>query len=146
MTDLPVNRVSLLTLGGRDIDRSRRFYGALGWQETAAMDAVVFYQMDGMVMALFGLAPLAADQGRPGAALGAGAATYAQNFPDPAAVDAAFARAREAGATVLKMPEPTDWGGYSGYFGDPDGHVWELACNPHWPLDAAGRTWMPDPA
>lgn len=144
MTDLPVNRVSLLTLGVADLGRSRGFYAALGWQEKRAVDGVVFYQMDGMVMGLFGLEPLAADQGRPGAALGTGAATYAQNHPDCAAVDAAFARALDAGATSLKAPEPTHWGGYSGYFADPDGHVWELAHNPLWPLDATGRTWIPD--
>lgn len=144
MTDLPVNRVSLLTLGVADLGRSRAFYAALGWEETTALDGVVFYQMDGMVMGLFGMEPLAADQGRPGASLGTGATTFAQNFADTAAVDAAFARAKDAGATLLKTPEPTFWGGYSGYFADPDGHVWELAHNPFWPLDATGRTWIPD--
>jgi catechol 2,3-dioxygenase-like lactoylglutathione lyase family enzyme len=143
MTELPVNRISLLTLGVADLDRSRGFYAALGWEEAAALDGVVFYQMDGMVMGLFGVEPLAADQGRPGAALGMGAASYAQNFPDRAAVDAAFVRALDAGATVLKAPEATRWGGYSGYFADPDGHVWELAHTPFWPLDASGRTWIP---
>jgi len=144
MTDLPANRVSLLTLGVAHLSRSRSFYAALGWTETAALDGVVFYQMDGMVMALFGLEPLAADQGRPGAELGTGAATFAQNFPDTAGVDAAFDRALDAGAVLLKAPEPTHWGGYSGYFADPDGHVWELAHNPLWPMDLSGRTWIPE--
>jgi hypothetical protein len=75
MSDLPMNRVSLLTLGVSDLERARSFYTALGWQETAAVDGVAFYQMDGMVMALFGREPLAADQGRAGADLGTGAVT-----------------------------------------------------------------------
>lgn len=143
MTDLPANRVTLLTLGVAHLSRSRSFYAAFGWEETAALDGVVFYQMDGMAMALFGLEPLAADQGRPGAELGFGAVTLAQNFHDTDAVDAAYARALDAGATPLKDPEATFWGGYSGYYADPDGHVWELAHNPHWPLDATGRTTVP---
>jgi hypothetical protein len=144
MSDLPMNRVSLLTLGVSDLERARSFYTALGWQETAAVDGVAFYQMDGMVMALFGREPLAADQGRAGADLGTGAVTLAQNYPDADTVDAAWHRALDAGATALKSPAPTSWGGYSGYFADPDGHVWEVAHNPLWPLDAAGRTWIPD--
>ncbi|NKX45015.1 VOC family protein [Roseicyclus persicicus] len=142
---MPVNRVTLITLGVADLSRARSFYAALGWAEAAALDGVVFYQMDGMALGLFGLEPLAADQGRPGAALGTGAVTLAQNFPDTSAVDAAYLRALDAGATPLKAPEPTLWGGYSGYFADPDGHVWELAYNPHWPLDETGRTRIPTP-
>lgn len=144
MTDLPMNRVSLITLAVSDLERARSFYAALGWRETAAVDGVAFYQMDGMVMALFGEEPLAADQGRPGAALGTGAVTLAQNYPDTRAVDIAWGRALDAGATALKPPTPTSWGGYSGYFTDPDGHVWEVACNPLWPLDETGRTWIPE--
>jgi catechol 2,3-dioxygenase-like lactoylglutathione lyase family enzyme len=145
MTDLPENRVSLLTLGVADLERSRAFYAALGWREAQAVDGVAFYQMDGMVLGLFGRDALAADQGRPDTALGTGAATYAQNHRTTEDVDAAFARAVDAGATPLKAPEPTLWGGYSGYFADPDGHVWELAMNPLWPLDEMGRTWIPQP-
>ena len=66
--------------------------------------------------------------------------TLAQNFPDREAVDAAFDRALAAGADPLKRPEPVFWGGYSGYYADPDGHVWEVAHNPFWPLDAEG--WL----
>ena len=94
----------------------------------------------GFALGLFGRADLAKDQGRPDATLGTGAVTLAQNFPDRKAVDAAFDRAIAAGATPLKRPEPVFWGGYSGYFADPDGHVWELAHNPFWPLDDDG--WL----
>jgi hypothetical protein len=131
-------RVTLITLGVADLDRAKAFYGALGWTPEEATDGVAFYDLGGMKLGLFGLGPLAEDQGRPGATLGTGAMSLAQNFPDRASVDAAFARALDAGATELKKPEAVFWGGYSGYFADPDGHVWELAHNPFWSLDDNG--------
>ncbi|RXV67003.1 glyoxalase [Roseovarius sp. A46] len=137
-------RVTLITLGVADLDRARAFYAALGWTPAAAQDEVVFYQMNGLVLGLFGKSDLAADQGRPGAALGTGAMTLAQNFPTEAEVDAAYDRAIAAEATPLKRPEKVFWGGYSGYFADPDGHVWELAMNPFWPLAPDGSLTLPE--
>ena len=143
---LPRQRVTLITLGVADLDRARDFYAAWGWQpHGASQPGVVFYQMNGAVLALFGLADLAADQGRPGAALGTGAATLAQNCADDAEADAVFAAALAAGATCLKRPEKVFWGGYSGYFVDPDGHVWEIAVNPFWPLADDGALTLPAP-
>lgn len=139
-------RVTLITLGVDDLPRAKAFYGALGWHPARELDGVVFYQMHGMVLGLFGRAALAADQGRPGATLGTGAITLAQNFTTEEEVDAAFAKALAAGATALKAPEKVFWGGYSGYFADPDGHVWELAQNPFWPLSADGTLTLPGPA
>lgn len=136
-------RVSLITLGVADLDRSRAFYAALGWVPVPSPPSVVFYQLDGQVLGLFGLGPLAEDQGRPGADLGFGATTFAQNFPDRDGVDAAFSKAIEVGATALKPPEEVFWGGYSGYYADPDGHVWEVAHNPFWEIDAKGRITIP---
>jgi len=136
---LPVQRLNLVTLGVANLARARAYYDALGWRAEEATEGVVFYDLGGMKLALFGRADLAADQGRPGAVLGTGAATLAQNFRSPAEVDAAHAAALAAGATELKAPEAVFWGGYSGYVADPDGHVWEYAHNPFWPLDAAGR-------
>ena len=132
-------RVTLITLGTGDLDRALAFYAALGWQVDERAEGVAFFDLGSLKLALFDRAALAADQGRPDAALGTGAITLAQNFPDRAAVDAAWTRALAAGAAPLKAPEPVFWGGYSGYFADPDGHVWELAHNPFWPLDAEGR-------
>ncbi len=132
-------RVSLITLGVDDLDRAKAFYAALGWSPVEEQDGVAFYELDGMGLGLFGRDALAADQGRAGTDLGTGAMTLAQNFPNPGAVDAAFERAVEAGAKVLKRPEKVFWGGYSGYYADPDGHVWEVAYNPFWPLDETGR-------
>ena len=138
-------RVTLITLGVEDLDRARAFYRALGWQQVGDEPGVVFYRMHGMALGLFGKAALAADQGRPDAALGTGAVTLAQNFPDRAEVDAAFAAALAAGATALKAPEEVFWGGYSGYYADPDGHVWELAHNPYWSVNEDGTLTIPDP-
>ncbi len=137
-------RVTLITLGVRDLTRARAFYEALGWVPGRAQEGVVFYQMHGAVLALFGLADLAEDQGRAGAALGTGAMTLAQNFETEADVDAAFALALSAGATSLKTPQKVFWGGYSGYYADPDGHVWEVAMNPFWPLAADGSLTLPE--
>ncbi len=137
-------RVTLITLGVADITRARAFYEALGWRPTQAQEGVVFYQMHGAVLGLFGKDDLAADQGRAGATLGAGAMTLAQNFATEAEVDAAFAAALAAGAEKLKTPEKVFWGGYSGYYADPDGHVWELAMNPFWPLQPDGSLILPD--
>ena len=99
--------------------------------------------MHGAVLALFGREALAADQGRPGARLGTGAMALAQNFPTEPEVDAAWDAALAAGAVPLKTPEKVFWGGYSGYFADPDGHVWEVAMNPFWPLAADGTLTLP---
>lgn len=137
-------RVTLITLGVADLDRARRFYETLGWRPAMTAEGVVFFQMLGAVLGIFGRAELAADQGRPGAALGTGAMTLAQNFATEADVDAAYAAALAAGAAPLKRPEKVFWGGYSGYFADPDGHVWELAMNPFWPLGPDGSLTLPE--
>lgn len=140
-------RVTLITLGVDDMARARAFYEALGWSpHPSSQPSVTFYQMHGSVLGLFGRADLAKDQGRPGASLGTGAMTLAQNFETRAAVDAAWRRALDAGATALKAPEEVFWGGYSGYYADPDGHVWEIAHNPFWPLAEDGSLTLPDPA
>ncbi|WP_062521099.1 VOC family protein [Demequina silvatica] len=131
-------RVSFVTLGVADLARARAFYEAWGWEAAQAQEDIVFFQANGTVIGLFGLADLAKDQGRPGAALGVGAMTLAQNYPTEAEVDAVFEDALAAGATLLKRPEKVFWGGYSGYVADPDGHVWELAMNPFSPPEPDG--------
>ena len=142
----PVQRVTLITLGVDNLPRARAFYEALGWVATQSQEGDVFFQMHGAVLGLFGRADLAADQGRPGANLGTGAMTLAQNFDTEADVDAAYAAALAAGAQPLKAPEKVFWGGYSGYFADADGHVWELAMNPFWPLAKDGSLTLPSQA
>ncbi|AWX92493.1 VOC family protein [Paracoccus mutanolyticus] len=137
-------RVTLITLGVQDLDRSRRFYADWGWQaHPASQPGLVLFQMTGAALALFQRGELAHDQGRPEAELGTGALTLAQNCADDAEADAVFAAALAAGARAIKPPEKAVWGGYSGYLADPDGHVWEIACNPFWPLDAGGALTLP---
>ena len=97
-------RVTLITLGVDDLARSRSFYEALGWRPHTAMDEVVFYQMHGAVLGLFGRAALAADQGRPGTNLGTGAMTLAQNFNTEAEVDVAYRAALKAYARLAGLP------------------------------------------
>lgn len=135
-------RVTLITLGTADLARARAFYASLGWQETGANPNVAFYQMHGAALGLFGLDDLAKDQNRAGEALGTGAMTLAQNFATEAEVDAAFAKAIAAGGKCLKSPEKVFWGGYSGYWSDLDGHVWEFAMNPFWTLSPEGALTM----
>lgn len=144
MSPMNPQRVTLITLGVEDLERSRKFYAALGWEPVPGPPEVIFYRMDGMALGLFGTTALAEDQGRPGTRLGTGAVTLAQNFATEAEVDAAYDAALKAGAEPLKRPQKVFWGGYSGYYADPDGHVWELAMNPAWQLDEAGRLTIPD--
>ncbi|MBD1206423.1 MAG: VOC family protein [Rhodobacteraceae bacterium] len=139
-------RITLITLGTRDLPAARAFYARLGWQEhPESQPGIAFFQLHGQALALFPMAELAKDQGRPAAPLGTGAVTLCQNFPTEGEVDAAFAAALAAGGTSLKAPEKVFWGGYSGYWADADGHVWEVAMNPFWPLAGDGSLTLPDP-
>ena len=106
-------------------------------------EGVVFIQLQGQVLALFGIEDLAKDQGVPVETLGKGAMTLARNLASEAEVDAALALALWAGATVVKRPEKAFWGGYSGCFADHDGDVWELAMNPFWPPNEDGTLTLP---
>lgn len=142
--ELSAQRVTLISLGVADLERSGAFYGALGWQPAQELPEVTFFRLKGFMLGLIGKDALAADQGRPGVNLGSGAIALAQNYASPAEVDTAFAAAVSAGATALKQPQKADWGGYSGCYADPDGHVWEVAHNPFWPLDAEGYLADPD--
>jgi len=142
---LPCQRISLVTLGVDNLDRARAFYAALGWAEAESTDGMACFQLQAQALMLFGRAELAKDQGREGADLGMGAITLAQCFTTRDEVDTAFAKAVAAGATALKAPEAVFWGGYSGYYADPDGHVWEVAHNPFWPLAADGSLTLPLP-
>jgi catechol 2,3-dioxygenase-like lactoylglutathione lyase family enzyme len=133
-------RVSLITLGVVDLERARRFYeDGLGWRRGNADPNVVFFQLPGMALALWSRAALADDAGLPAAEGGFAGVALAHNFRSKDEVDAVLDQATGAGATILKPAQDTFWGGYSGYFTDPDGHLWEVAWNPHWHLDAEGR-------
>lgn len=136
---MKTNRVTLITLAVADPKRARAYYEALGWELEEDAGEAVFYAMDGMKFGFFTLEGLAAETGRPVEALKTGAMTLAQNFASPEDVDAMFARAVGAGAEAVREPFKTDWGGYSSYVADPDGHLWEFAHNPFWTLNEDGR-------
>lgn len=135
-------RVSLVTLGVTDLDRARGFYAALGWEGRSPDGEVVFFQAGGMVVALWSRALLAADSTVTDTG-GWGGITLAHNVRSPAEVDAVLEQAAAAGATIGRRGAPTEWGGYSGVFVDPDGHPWEVAHNPHWTLTDDGSVHLP---
>jgi len=132
-------RLSLVTLGVSDLTRARAFYEALGWQAGESPEGVVFFQTGGMVVALWGRAELAADSVVTDSG-GWGGITLAHNVRSPQEAEQVLAEAAAAGGTVLRPAAPTDWGGYSGVFADPDGHPWEVAHNPYWPITDEGAT------
>ncbi len=124
-------RLSVVTLGVADLERSRRFYEqGLGWRRANASDEVVFYQAGGMVLALYRRNALAEDAHLPAEGSGFGGITLAYNARDRREVETALAEAAAAGATILKPAQDVFWGGYSGYFADPEGNLWEVAFNP----------------
>jgi hypothetical protein len=139
--------ISLVTLGVADVPAATAFYQRLGFPLSSASVAgeVSFFRTAGGLLGLYGAADLAADAqaGEPRRS-GFTGVSLAINVADRQAVDEALAVAETAGATVLKPPQATEWGGYHGYFADPDGHAWEVAHNPGWPLNAAGLPQLPE--
>jgi len=132
-------RLSLVTLGVADLGRSRRFYeDGLGWRRGNEHDEVAFYQLGGMVLALWGRNALAQDARLTDAGSGFGGIALAYCTRTREEVDAVLAAAEAAGAKILKPAEDVFWGGYAGYFADPDGHLWEVAWNPDWTLAEDG--------
>ena len=139
-------RLSIVTLGVADLDRSRAFYERLGWRRSGkAFDGVAFFRAGGgVVLALYPRHALAEDAGVPAEGTGFGGITLAHNARSREEVDAVLAEAEAAGAGLLKPAQDVFWGGYSGYFADPDGHPWEVAWNPHFPLAEDGSLTLPD--
>jgi catechol 2,3-dioxygenase-like lactoylglutathione lyase family enzyme len=131
-------RVSLLTLGVTDLDRSRRFYEALGWRGQTVQETV-FFTAGGLTLVLWGRDKLAQDCGLADTATPAfSGVALAHNVRSTAAVDEIVAVAAGAGAVVTRPPRTTFYGGYAGYFTDPDGHLWEIAYNPGFVLAEDG--------
>ena len=129
--------MSLVTLGVSDVERARAFYEALGWSGESPDGGVVFFQVVGMILALWGRDKLAEDSVVTDGG-GWGGVTLAYNVRSPAEVDRVLAEAEAAGATIGRPGATTFWGGYSGVFIDLDGHPWEVAHNPGWPIAADG--------
>lgn len=138
-------RLSVVTLGVADIAKSRKFYEkGLGWNPSSASNEdVVFFQAGGIVFALWRRAALAKDANLVDDGEGFSGIALAHNVRSREEVDAVLAKAGHAGARILKPGQDTFWGGYAGYFADPDGHIWEVAWNPFWSIDEAGNVKLP---
>lgn len=137
-------RVSLVTLGVADVAQARSFYERLGWVASSqSTDDVVFFGVAGMVLGLWDREQLAEDSGVEDSP-GWGGITLAHNVASPAAVDRVISEAKAAGAEVRREPAETLWGGYSGVFLDLDGHPWEVAHNPAWPIGDDGAVLLPE--
>lgn len=137
-------RISIVTLGVADLARARAFYERLGWRGQE-IEQTVFFQAGGMAVVLWGRDKVAADAGVPDPGRdGFGGVTLAHNVRSRAEVDEIMALAAGAGATVTKPAQETFYGGYAGFFADPDGHVWEIAHNPGFTLAPDGSLVLPD--
>ena len=130
-------RISVITLGVTDLQRAVDFYASglglqLDGEFDAEQDGIAFFQLNpNLRLALYPWDKLAEDAGQPASGQGFRGVTVAHNVRQKEQVDAVIEQALEAGAELVKQPEEVFWGGYSGYFADPDGHLWEIAFNPH---------------
>lgn len=138
-------RMSLITLGVRDFCRSLDFYEkGLGWKKSSAsQDDVAFFPMNGIVFALYPRDLLAADAAVAAAGSGFSGIALAYNTRSDREVDDILQNVQDLGATLVKPAHKTFWGGYSGYFADPDGHLWEVAHNPFWEFDENDNLILP---
>jgi uncharacterized protein len=133
-------RLTLITLGVSDVARARKFYEVLGFKAgRASEETVTFFPAGGVVLALYGRAALAEDATVTDSKPGFSGVALAHNARSEAEVEAVLTEAVAAGAKLIKSARKAFWGGYSGYFTDPDGHLWEVAYNPYFRLDEAGR-------
>jgi len=129
-------RISIVTLGVEDLERSVRFYrDGLGLPLQPGGEGIAFFDLQGTRLALYPRVALAEDAMVPADGSGFSGVTLAHNVRSKEAADALLAPAVEAGARLIKEAQDVFWGGYSGYFADPDGHLWEVAWNPHFPID-----------
>jgi catechol 2,3-dioxygenase-like lactoylglutathione lyase family enzyme len=137
-------RISLVTLGVADLTRARAFYERLGWQGQE-VEETVFFQAGGIAFVLWGRDKLAGDAGVADRGTdGFGGMTLAHNVRSRAEVDEVLGEAARAGAGIIQAARETFYGGYAGFFTDPDGHVWEIAYNPGFSLDRDGAITIPD--
>ncbi len=138
-------RLSIVTLGVDDVARSVAFYGALGWPRCdSSNDDIAWFRVSGSYLGVFGRVPLARDAHLPVEPRAPfGGITMAINVETEQGVLDGLDAAVAAGGTLLKAAERAEWGGFSGYFADPDGHPWEIAWNPFFPIDEQGRIEIP---
>jgi catechol 2,3-dioxygenase-like lactoylglutathione lyase family enzyme len=138
-------RISLITLGVNDLDRSRAFYERLGWRRSVkGAEGVAFFQTGGMALALWPRTDLAKDANLPAEGSGFCGLAIAHNTRSKREVDEVLAQAGRAGAAIVRAARDTFYGGYAGYFADPDGFLWEVAWNPGFAMDAEGNIELPE--
>ncbi len=133
-------RLNIVTLGVRDLQKSKAFYGnALGWEPAKGSDEnIVFFSHGGIILGLYPIDKLAEDAGIPAERSGFSGVTLAINQDTKEAVNETFNRAIKNGAKALIKPSETFWGGFHAYFADPDGYAWEIAWAPFWEFDEQG--------
>jgi predicted lactoylglutathione lyase len=142
-------RLSLITLGVADIARGRAFYEALGWKASpfgasaTGEASVCFFDLGGLVFSLWGQAALAKDANAANQVSAFRGIALAYNARERVEVDTVLADAKRAGGRIVKPAHDTFYGGYAGYFADPDGHLWEIAWNPEFKIGADGRITLP---
>jgi len=138
-------RISIVTLGVSNLGRSRNFYESLGWRRSmASAEGIIFFQAGGMALALYPRLELAKDANIPGEGQGFAGITLAYNARSRDEVDTVLAEAKSVGARLLKPAQEAIWGGYSGYFSDPDDFLWEVAWNPSFPIAEDGSIRLPN--
>jgi uncharacterized protein len=140
VTSMSRRRLNLVTLGVRDFRTSRDFYCKLfEWNPTNnSSDDIVFFDMGGYILGLFPWDKLAEDANIPPSGSGFSGITLAHNVREKSDVDVFLKRAESFGAKIIKPAQDVFWGGHSGYFSDPNGHLWEVAYNPYMPTKANG--------
>lgn len=137
---------TIVTLGVENLSHSIEFYRRLGWEQRGDPDmGITWFKTSGTWIGLFGYSALADDAGlEPGAQGGYRGITLALNFNSPDEVDQAIEAAVSVGAKLVKPAATAPWGGYSGYFADPDGHLWEAAYAPGFPVSDDGMIDITD--
>lgn len=135
--------IAIVTLGVHDLARSKKFYTDLGWIPSDQFsEGVAFFQLNGIILSLFPRQELAKDARLEDSAPGFSAISLAHNVASDSEVDQVIAHAVDCGATLVKPAEKVFWGGYSGYFKDTEGHLWEVAHNPFARFDENGQLRM----
>lgn len=139
-------RISVVTIGVADLALSQRFYEqGLGWSLNSADEQIKFFQLNGLIFALYPWDALAEDAQVPNERPGFSGVTLAYCARSKEEVNDVLERAKNAGAHITKPAQEVVWGGYSGYFSDPDGHLWEVAYNPYWKIDEKGNVYLDSP-
>lgn len=138
-------RINVITLGVKDLARSKKFYEKLGFKASSiSEESFAAFQLGGLILFLFPENLLAEDANLAGAIYpGFKAVALSQNVATKEEVDLTLLQAVQAGALLQKRGQEASWGGYNGYFADPDGHLWEIAYNPFWKLNADGTIQLP---